>query len=177
MRVALYFGSFNPLHIGHIAICNYLIDKTDVDEVRLVVTQQNPLKGSFHNKNGRSRLEHVREVISKMGSQFVISDIEFLLTKPLYTINTLRKFSEQEPDNTFILVIGADNLAIIEKWHDWNDLLEEYEVWVYPRNGFNGEELCKRYGVRLLDAPLFDVSSTQIREGEAEGQDFSSLKV
>jgi len=177
MRVALYFGSFNPFHIGHLAICNYLKDQTDVDEVRLVVTLQNPLKENFQNNSGISRLEHVREVISKMGSKFVVSNIEFLLPKPLYTINTLRKFSELEPENTFILVVGADNLAIIEKWNSWTELLEEYEVWVYPRKGFNGEDLCKRYGVRLLDAPIFDVSSTQIREGEAQGEDLSSLKV
>lgn len=177
MRVALYFGSFNPLHIGHIAICRFLLEGGETDQVRLVVSPQNPLKESTQNQSGFDRLKHAREVVAKMGNQIFVSDIEFSLPKPLYTIKTLRKFSELEPDNKFILIIGADNLAVIEKWNSWKELLEEYVVWVYPRSGFDGIELCKKYGVRLLDAPFIDVSSTQIRESEAEGEDLSSLKV
>ena len=177
MRVALYFGSFNPLHIGHMAICHYLTDNNEVDQVRLVVSPQNPLKESNQRLSGSIRLEQTRKAASKMGNQIVVSDIEFSLPEPLYTIKTLRKLSELEPENTFILVIGADNLSIIEQWNSWRELLDEYEVWVYPRSGFSGKELCQKYGVRLLDSPIIDVSSTQIREGEAAGEDLSALKL
>lgn len=176
MRAALYFGSFNPLHIGHIAICRYLTESREIDQVRLIVSPQNPLKETSQIQSGYERLEYVKEAASKLGNQVVVSDIEFLLPTPLYTIKTLRKLSELEPDNIFILIIGADNLAIIEKWNSWRELLYEYEVWVYPRTGFNGKELCEKYGVRLLDAPVIDISSTQIRDGEATGADLSSLK-
>jgi len=112
-----------------------------------------------------------------MDNKIIVSDIEFSLPKPLYTIKTLRKFSELEPDNKFILIIGADNLLIIEKWNSWSEILDEYEVWVYPRTGFDGQKLCRKYNVRLIDAPSVDVSSTQIREGEEAGMDLSFLKV
>lgn len=176
MRVALFFGSFNPLHTGHIAICKYLLERDEIDQVRLVVSPQNPLKNSSQNQNCYERLEHVRMSASLLGVKVIVSDIEFSLAPPLYTITTLRTFSTLEPQNQFVLIIGADNLAIIEQWRQWENILKEYEVWVYPRSGFDGADLCKRYGTRLIDAPYIDVSSTQIREGEADGKDFSFLK-
>ena len=176
MRVALFFGSFNPLHIGHIAICKYLLDSGEIDQLRLVVSPQNPLKDKSQVDNSSDRLEHVRCSASHLGNKVVVSDIEFSLPAPLYTISTLRQLSAQEPQNEFILIIGADNLAIIEQWKLWENLLKEYQVWVYPRSGFDGKELCKRYGARLIDAPNIDVSSTQIRDGEADGKDLSYLK-
>ncbi|MFA5850576.1 MAG: nicotinate (nicotinamide) nucleotide adenylyltransferase [Bacteroidales bacterium] len=176
MRVALFFGSFNPLHIGHIAICKYLLDSGEIDQLRLIVSPQNPLKDNAVVDNSTDRLEHVRCSASNLGKEVVVSDIEFSMTPPLYTLNTLRKLSSLEPNNEFILIIGADNLAIIEQWKLWENLFKEYQVWVYPRSGYNGEELCKRYGARLIDAPNIDVSSTQIREGEADGKDLSYLK-
>lgn len=177
MRVALYFGSFNPMHIGHVAICRYLIDSGEIDQVRLVVSPQNPLKETNMGQSGAIRLDHVRKVASGMDDKIIVSDIEFSLPRPLYTIKTLWKLSELEPENKFILIIGADNLLIIEKWYGWREILNEYEVWVYPRTGFDGQGLCRKYNVRLLEAPPVDVSSTQIRKGEEAGMDLSFLKV
>ena len=99
------------------------------------------------------------------------------MTPPLYTINTLRKFRDLEPSEEFVLIIGADNMSIIEKWHDWQDLLSEFEVWVYPRTGYDAIELCKKYGAHFIDAPLIDISSTEIRENESKGVDMSKFRV
>ncbi len=186
MRVALYFGSFNPMHTGHLAICRYITGREDIDELRLVVSPANPLKDRLNEKNGNQRLDHVKEFAAKNDCQvrqngsrcrITVSDIEFHLPKPLYTINTLRIISTREPDNTFILIIGADNLSIIEKWHKWEELLKEYEIWVYPRKGYDLMSLCNKYNVKPIDAPMIDISSTQIREEELSGHDMSSYKV
>lgn len=186
MRVALYFGSFNPMHTGHLAICQYITGREDIDELRLVVSPANPLKDRLNEKNGNQRLDHVKEVAARISCQvrqngsrcmINVSDIEFHLSKPLYTINTLRIISSGEPDNTFILIIGADNLSIIEKWHKWDELLKEYEIWVYPRSGHDLLSLCNKYNVKPIDAPMIDISSTQIREEELSGHDMSSYRV
>ena len=106
-----------------------------------------------------------------------VSDIEFSMTPPLYTINTMRKFRELNPEVEFVLIIGADNLSIIEKWHDWQRLLDEFKVWVYPRSGIDAGALSKKYGTHLIDAPLIDISSTEIRENESIGIDMSGFKI
>ncbi len=166
MKTALYFGSFNPMHLGHITICRYLLEKTEIDQLRLVVSPGNPLKSAENFKNAQQRLICAQNIIKEEFPNYniVVSDIEFQLAPPLYTINTIRYLKESEPGNQFILVIGSDNLAIIEKWHKWQELLSETEIWVYPRKGSDARELCNKYCCRLLDAPLIDISSTEIRE-------------
>ncbi|MDD2584116.1 MAG: nicotinate (nicotinamide) nucleotide adenylyltransferase [Bacteroidales bacterium] len=178
MDVALYFGSFNPLHIGHISICKYLLKATNIDELRLIVSPLNPLKNKSSAINSKERLQNVKEAVKKatLGNRVVVSNIEYKMTPPLYTINTLNKLRQEEPNNNFILIIGADNLEIIEKWHKWEEILKEFPVWVYPRSGFNAEKLCKKYRCKLLTAPLIEISSTQIREAEKAGVDMSNLK-
>ncbi len=179
MIVALYFGSFNPIHIGHISICKYIIDNNKADELRLIVSPRNPLKEESSTYNFKSRLDSVKSAIIKCGleSRVVVSDIEYFMSAPYYTIKTLRKYKEIEPHNNFILVIGADNLEIIEKWYMWRDLLLEFEVWVYPRSGVDIESLCKKYGCRQLNAPLIEISSTKIRDAEKMGLDMSRFRV
>ena len=177
MVVALYFGSFDPMHIGHLTICKYLADSIETDQVRLVVSPANPLKKKSYSASGAERLKSVSRAVSPLGRKVKVSGIEFTLKRPLYTINTLREINRREPGNKFILVIGADNLEIIEKWHDWRSLLEEFEVWVYPRKGIPARELCGKYGTRYLEAPVIDISSTQIRDSEERGYDLSHLKV
>jgi len=171
MKIALYFGSFNPLHIGHMAICRYLTTSTYIDRLRLVVSPGNPLKEKISIYSSIERLERVRAALKRRGKgkKVEISDIEYKMAPPYYTINTLRKFKEEEPNNHFILVIGADNLAIIEKWHQWKELLEEFEVWVYPRGDINCDYLCEKYGCKLIRAPLIDISSSEIREAQEQG--------
>ncbi len=179
MNIGLYFGSFNPLHIGHMTICRYLIQKTGIDQLRLVVSPRNPLKGRAYAINAAERLSYVKSAIRKahLGRRVTVSDIEYHMTPPLYTINTLRKLKEEEPQNRFILIIGADNLAIIEQWHKWQELIQEFTVWVYPRNGYDTEALCIKYGCQILHAPLIEISSTQIREAEDSGIDMSDFKI
>jgi len=178
MNIGLYFGSFNPLHIGHISICHYLLKTTNLDQLRLVVSPRNPLKGDHNAINANERLQYVKEAVKKanFGRKVLVSDIEFDMSPPLYTINTLNKLRHEEPNNRFILIIGADNLAIIEKWHKWEELLQDFPIWVYPRNGFKTEELCDKYKCQILHAPLIEISSTQIREAEQAGIDMSNYK-
>lgn len=178
MNVALYFGSFNPLHIGHISICRYLLKTTNIDQLRLVVSPRNPLKGEVNTIDAKERLQCVKEAVkkAKLGRKVVVSDTEYNMTPPLYTINTLNKLRHEEPNNRFILIIGADNLAIIEKWHKWEELLQDFPVWVYPRSGFETEALCDKYKCQILHAPLIEISSTQIREAEQAGIDMSNYK-
>ena len=178
MKIALYFGSFNPFHTGHLAICKYLLQCGQFDQVRLVVSPGNPMKDSSLPDTAVERLNSVREGLKKEGlDAIVVSDIEMAMEPPLYTINTLEKLSKEEPDNNFIFIIGADNISIIEKWYRWGDILNRYEVWVYPRTGYDAVALCHKYGVRLIDAPLVDISSTEIREAENEGQNMDNYKV
>lgn len=177
MLVALYFGSFNPMHTGHMQICRYLSEMAQIEQVRLVVSPKNPLKGESKYGSSTGRIKEVKRAVKKMGGKIAVSGIEYTLKRPLYTINTIREIKKRESWNSFILVIGADNLAIIEKWHKWEELLKELPVWVYPRKGFDGEVLCRKYGTRFLEAPMIDISSTEIREGEAMGSDMSRFKV
>lgn len=178
MRCALYFGSFNPLHIGHISIARYVLACPDIDCFRFVLSPHNPLKDIGILSDPNERLNRLRKEIEKLnedigretnenalisGKHFEVSDVEFSLPEPLYTYHTLAYLKEQEPGTDFILIIGADNLAIIEKWYNWQKILAEFEVWVYPRIGHNAPELCKKYGVKYLNAPRIDISSTEIR--------------
>ena len=191
MKTGLYFGSFNPLHSGHLTIFRYLLENSELERVVLVVSPQNPLKDSWEEDNRDFRFKNITESIARLKSRLPeegglskenarrlsVSDIEFYMTPPLYTINTLRKFRDLEPSEEFVLIIGADNMSIIEKWHEWRKLLSEFEVWVYPRTGHDAKELCKKYGTHFIDAPLIDISSTEIRENESKGVDMSKFRV
>lgn len=190
MKIALYFGSFNPLHRGHTSIIQYLLEHSDVDAVRLVISPHSPFKeGQYNNPDGltneefieyqaNARLVALREAVKRSGLEVQVSDIEYHLPKPLYTINTLRIIREKEVENEHILIMGADNFNDIERWHKWQELLNEFEVWVYPREGYKEiEEKCKKYTspqynyrVKFLNAPLYNISSTEIRNGNSLDQ-------
>ena len=181
-RIALFFGSFNPIHKGHYAIAKYLVERTDADEVRLIVTPRNPL-GKKDLADARQRLETVREVMARTALDVTVSDVEFHLPEPNYTLRTLEYLDEEEPGCQHILVIGADNLANLERWYGYQTLIDRYEIWVYPRSGFPMEELCARHNARSaqprihpLSGDLHNLSSTEIREGEKAGFDMSGLK-
>jgi len=180
----LYFGSFNPFHIGHIAIVNYLVSFTTLDSVRLVVSPLNPLKSDREPclQSPRERLLHIRKVMETKKLPVEVSDVEFFLPRPLYTINTLHHMQEKEPVMDFILVIGADNLERIEEWKAWESILEEFILYVYPREGVNTQQISEKYVSRarqivLLPAPLITVSSTFIREGLAQGKNMNGFIV
>jgi nicotinate-nucleotide adenylyltransferase len=187
MKTALYFGSFNPLHAGHAAIARWLLTQGGIERLVLVVSPKNPLKQRASNASPQKRLEQAIKSAKRLsqesalaGKIIEVSDIEFYMDEPLYTIKTLRKIREAEPQNSHILLIGSDNLEIIEKWNSWEELLSEFEVWVYPRRSndvaSDPAALCKKYGVKLIDAPYLDISSTIIREMERQGKNADSLK-
>lgn len=192
MRCALYFGSFNPLHKGHVAIARYVMENCKVDSVRLVLSPQSPFKDNTILQDPQLRLQELSRSIERFNTEYAaqvqataertnikfleISTVEFDLPRPNYTYNTLQHLKSIEPDTTFLIVMGADNLAVIEKWYRGLEILKEFEVLVYPRTGFDTRALCDKYGATYLDAPLNDISSTMIREGEQMGKDMSHLR-
>ncbi len=175
-KVGLYFGSFNPFHIGHLAVAEFFCQSGEIDELRLVVSPKNPLKSDTLESSAADRIESVRRAVDRHKLKAIVSDVEFHLPPPLYTIETMRYLKRSEPDCDFILIIGADNLSIIEKWHDYQSLLREFKVWVYPRRGYDAAQLCEKYGATLKDGAMIDISGTEIRHGEEIGLDMSRFK-
>lgn len=182
MRIAVYSGSFDPLHIGHRAILEYLSHKTDFDLTYLVVSPKNPLKSKVSSES-KARLKAARKALKKYPDLKVkLEDIEFSMPIPNYTIKTLDALQEREPENSFTLIIGADNLANIRRWKDYTRILTEYGVGVFPRQGYDLEELKKglkleseAFQIELFDAPLVNISSTEIREAISKGEDPSNF--
>ena len=176
MKTALLFGSFNPIHEGHLAILRWLLEKTEADEVRLVVSPQSPFKkGQGLVDNAQVRLDGAREAIAKAGLAVMVSDVEFHLPEPWYTIDTLRFLQSQEPDRDFVLVMGGDNIASLERWYKADEILRDFEVWVYPRPGTNARPIVDSLNVRpgvkgvvlFEEAPQNPISSTEIRRRAA----------
>ena len=177
--VALLFGSFNPIHEGHLAILRYLVSQTRAAEVRLVVSPQSPFKqGQGLLDNAEERLENARKAVAEAGLDVTVSDVEFHLPPPRYTIDTLRYLQQTEPGRRFVLVMGGDNIASLESWHKGGEILRDFEIWVYPRPGYEAASVCAQLnaqpdvrGVTLFeDVPLNDISSTEIRRRAAEGE-------
>ena len=244
MNIAVYSGSFNPLHIGHLAIIRHMIEVAGFDMVYLIVSPKNPLKDGISSDSGRERYKAAVEAVErrfphsglsasgrndskaveaecvddmpppargrerfskrscgplqraategKAGvigasastaaseARVKVDDIELNMPEPHYTIRTLDALKEREPDNRFTLVMGADNLADIRRWRDYARILKEYSVAVFPREGHDlteiKQDLLKEdpaYNIQILDAEMVDISSTQIREAIASGEDIS----
>ncbi|MBP5458282.1 MAG: nicotinate-nucleotide adenylyltransferase [Paludibacteraceae bacterium] len=169
-RVALFFGSFNPIHIGHLALANYIAEFSSVDEVRFVVSPQNPFKQNSDLLDDKIRLEMVASAIAGY-AKFSVTDIEFSMPKPSYTCETLRLLSEQNPDTDFILVMGADNIENFNKWRNFQWILDHYALMVYPRPGYSTEHPAEWENVTIVEAPIFEISSTLIRNAIKEGKD------
>ena len=171
-KVALFFGSFNPIHNGHLILANYIAEYCEVDEVRFIVSPQNPFKQDRHLLPDDLRLQMVKTAIGDY-PKFTASDVEFSLPKPSYTIDTLTELRRQEPDTQFALIMGGDNLQNFSKWKNVDAIVEMCEVWVYPRPNYDLQDaptFCGR--VRILqDAPMVEVSSTVIRKAKREGRD------
>ncbi len=181
MKIAVYSGSFNPLHIGHLAIMKHMTEEAGFDCVYLIVSPKNPLKDSISSDSGRDRFEAaVKAVERHKGLKVKVDDIELQMPEPHYTIRTLDALREREPENSFTLIMGADNLADIRRWKDYRRILSEHGTAVFPRTGFDlatiKEDLLsedKSYKITILDAEMVDISSTQIREAQASGKDIS----
>ena len=174
MKIGLLFGSFNPIHIGHLAIADYIAENTDLNRIWLVVSPQNPLKEKNTLADAKIRLAGVKKAVAG-NSKIRVSNIEFSLTVPSYTFDTLEALKKKYPQHTFVLIIGSDNLSIFHKWKDYKKILSNYKIYVYPRAGSDGGKLKNHRNVKLIDAPLLEVSSTFIREQMKKGKDISYL--
>ena len=162
MNVTLYFGSFNPVHNGHIGIANYLINNNLCDEVWFIVSPCNPLKKRKDELiDEHIRLEMLQLAIADNPS-FKVSDIEFSLSKPSYTIDTLNVLSKQFPQNDFSIVIGADNATVFTEWKNYMEILQNYKILVYPREGYCVDNRLFPQ-MKLLEPELYNISSTEIR--------------
>ncbi|MDD4969717.1 MAG: nicotinate (nicotinamide) nucleotide adenylyltransferase [Paludibacter sp.] len=163
-RIGIYSGSFNPIHLGHQKLAEYLVDNELVDEVWFVVSPCNPLKKQEEVIDEYIRLEMLLLAIRNQ-PRFKASDIEFTMPVPSYSIDTLHELTSQYPVFQFSLIIGSDNALVFDQWKDYAQLLEEYPVMVYPRHGYDFDSVAGKYPqMQLLQSPYFDISSTQIRE-------------
>ena len=172
MNIGLFFGSFNPIHIGHLIIANTIYDRTDLDEVWFVVSPQNPLKKRKSLIHEFDRLRMV-ELAIEDNFHFRASDVEFHMPRPSYTIDTLTYLSEQYPQHNFSIFLGSDNLKQLRKWKNYEQILEHYQVYVYPRPGEKTD--FTHPSVQEVDAPLLDISATFIRDSIQSGHSVKYL--
>ncbi len=184
MKVGLFFGTFNPIHVGHLIIANFMADRTDLEQVWLVVSPQNPLKQKDSLLPDHHRMQLVRVAIED-NPKLRSSNIEFDLPQPSYTINTLQHLREKHPDHSFSLIMGEDNLRTFHKWKNHERILEEHEAYVYPRvytakerhaslseQQQGMEEQWKGHPrVRIFDAPVMKISASYIRKVLQQGHD------
>lgn len=162
-KIGLFFGSFNPIHIGHLIIANSMVENGKLDKVWFVVTPQNPLKPSKGLLHEFDRYDLVKAAIAD-NYKFEVSDVEFHLPKPSYTAYTLVHLAEKHPENEFILIIGEDNLKNFQRWKNYQQILEGYKLFVYPRPNVTNSELERHPNVKMIEAPVLDISATFIRK-------------
>jgi nicotinate-nucleotide adenylyltransferase len=162
MKVGLFFGSFNPIHTGHMIIANIMAETTDLEKVWFVVTPQNPLKPSKGLLHDFDRYDMVRAAVYE-NYKLEVTDVEFQLPKPNYTIHTLVHLSEKHPTKEFKVIIGEDNLANFTKWKNYERIVEDYGLYVYPRPNVTNSELKRHPNVKMVEAPMMDISATFIR--------------
>lgn len=170
MNIGVFSGSFNPIHIGHLALANYLCEFEGLDEVWFLVSPHNPLKQQDELMPDARRL-HLVELAIAGYPRFKASDFEFHLPRPSYSVHTLDALKKAYPHHTFHLVIGSDNWTLFRRWYQWERILQENHLVIYPRPGYPVEKDTLPPQVRLSSAPTFEISSTFIRKALAEGHD------
>lgn len=165
MKVGLFFGTFNPIHIGHLIIANYMAEFSDLDEVWFVITPQSPFKQKKSMLSNHHRLA-ITNIAIEGYTKLKTSDIEFKLPQPNYTINTLLHIEEKFPNHQFCLIMGEDNLKGFHKWKNYEAILENYEVYVYPRisEGVTEKQFLRHQKIHKVAAPIIEISSTFIRK-------------
>lgn len=177
MKIGLYFGSFNPIHIGHIIIANHLVEFSNLDQIWMVVTPHNPLKKKDSLLNNYHRLQMVF-LATESFPRILPSDIEFKLTQPNYTINTLIHLNEKFPQHEFSLIMGKDNLKSFHKWKNYEMILKNHHIYVYPRisvDEISNLEFENHPKIHHIDAPIIEISSTFIRENIKKGKNIAPL--
>lgn len=187
MNIGLYFGTYNPIHVGHLIIANYMVDYTDLDQVWLVVTPQNPLKEKASLLDDYHRLALVRVAVEG-NDKLKASNIEFDLPQPSYTINTLTYLQEKYPEHLFSLIMGEDNLRTFHKWKNHEEIIRNHKIYVYPRalteqerieqqvnNDSSHNIFSDHRNVILCDAPVMKVSSSFIRQAIKDKKDVQYL--
>ncbi|MBE0678114.1 MAG: nicotinate-nucleotide adenylyltransferase [Bacteroidales bacterium] len=178
METGLFFGSFNPVHIGHMAIANYIAEYSSLKEIWFVVSPHNPLKAKESLLKDRDRL-YMTELAIGDDTRFRVSDVEFTLPQPSYTVDTLAWLTEKYPARSFTLIMGEDNLTTLHKWKNAEMLVKQYPIIVYPRlypgrkSSKRLEEILAMASVKEIDAPVMDISGTFIRNAIKEGKDVS----
>ena len=176
MKIGLYFGTFNPIHIGHLIIANHMAEYSDLDQIWMVVTPHNPLKKKSTLLDDSHRLQMVH-LATEDFPKIKPSDIEFKLSQPNYTINTLAHLQEKYPNYEFSLIMGEDNLKSLHKWKNYEVILEHHQIYVYPRISEESEnlELKNHPKIHLIDAPVVEISSTFIRDNIKKGKNVQPL--
>jgi nicotinate-nucleotide adenylyltransferase len=164
MKIGLFFGSFNPVHTGHLLIADYFIEFALVEQIWFVISPQNPFKTSDQLLDEKLRLRMMNLAIQD-NTHFMACDEEFGLERPSYTVNTLAHLRKKFPEHTFYLVIGGDNLQSFHLWKNYQNILQHHEILVYRRSGFHNNPLLANHpGIHIFDVPLLNISSTYIRE-------------
>lgn len=166
----LLFGSFNPVHTGHLIIAGYFVQHTDIESVWFVLSPQNPFKTNEKMLEGSKRLELLNAAIGD-NPAFFSCDIELGMATPSYTVNTIRKLQENHPDRQFVLMIGSDNLEDFDQWKDHETILDLVKIYVYPRSAQCNSRFLSHRKVKMFRAPLLEISSTMIREILAQGRE------
>lgn len=175
-KIGLYFGTFNPIHVGHLAIANHMVEFSDLDEVWMVVTPHNPHKKKSTLLDDNHRLTMVRIALEDY-PKLKASNVEFDLPQPNYTVNTLVHLEEKYPDQYFSLIMGEDNLKSLHKWKNYETILANYHIYVYPRISENPipEKFKAHTHITKVGAPIMEISSTFIRKGISDGKNIKPL--
>ena len=176
MKIGLYFGTFNPIHIGHLAIANHMAENSDLDKIWMVITPHNPFKKKSSLLDNNHRYQMVQRAVEDY-DKLEASTIEFDLPQPNYTVNTLAHLAEKYPQHEFCLIMGEDNLKSFHKWKNYETILEFHEIYVYPRisQGHVETQFDNHPKIHPVAAPIMEISSTAIRKGLALGKNIRPL--
>ncbi|WP_405211267.1 nicotinate (nicotinamide) nucleotide adenylyltransferase [Dokdonia sp. Asnod2-E02] len=176
MKIGLYFGTFNPIHIGHLAIANHMAEYSDLDKIWMVITPHNPFKKKSSLLNNHHRYQMVMEAVEHY-DKIEPSNIEFDLPQPNYTVFTLAHLEEKYPQHEFCLIMGEDNLKSLHKWKNYEVILERHDIYVYPRisEGTVETQFDNHPKIHKVDAPIMEISSTMIRKAIKEDKNIRPL--
>ncbi|AEE19227.1 nicotinate (nicotinamide) nucleotide adenylyltransferase [Dokdonia sp. 4H-3-7-5] len=176
MKIGLYFGTFNPIHVGHLAIANHMAEYSDLDKIWMVITPHNPFKKKSSLLDNNHRYQMVLEALETY-DKIEPSNIEFNLPQPNYTVNTLAHLEEKYPKHEFCLIMGEDNLKSLHKWKNYEVILERHDIYVYPRisEGTVETQFDNHLKIHKVDAPIMEISSTMIRKAIKDGKNIRPL--